>query len=125
MITRRWSHVVAVFAMALVFATAAACGESSDDGPPPAPDGVGGFAGVVTDAGGAPVADMRVAIVSGTAAFPEIAGVTNASGAYTIGGVPRGTFEVAVFDLQGRSVGDGSVAVTPGGTATLDFTVTP
>jgi hypothetical protein len=68
---------------------------------------------------------MRVGIVSGTAPFPEIAVVTDANGAYTIGGVPLGTFQVAVFDLQGQNVGQESVVVTGGVTATLNFTVSP
>ena len=125
MVARRWTRVVAAFAIALVLAGAAACGDSSDDGPPPATDAAGGFAGVITDASGAPIADMLVAIVSGTAAFPEIAAVTDSSGAYSLGGVPPGTFQVAVFDLQGQMAREESVVVTAGETATLDFTVSP
>jgi hypothetical protein len=78
---------------------------------------------VVAEVDGVPVSDMRVSIVSGTAPFPEIAAVTDADGAYSIGGVPSGTFEVAVFDLEGRMVGEESVVVKGGETAALDFTV--
>lgn len=123
-IIRGWRPVIAALAIPLVFASAA-CGDSSDGAPPAATDEVGGFAGVVTGGGGAPIADMRVGIVSGTAPFPEIAVVTDANGAYTIGGVPLGTFQVAVFDLQGQNVGQESVVVTGGVTATLNFTVSP
>ena len=125
MITRGWTPVIAAFAIALVFASTAACGDSSDDAPPAATDGVGGFAGLVTSAGGAPIADLRVGIVSGTAPFPEIAAVTDANGAYSIGGVPSGTFQVAVHDLQGQKVGEQSVVIAVGKTANLNFTISP
>jgi hypothetical protein len=58
MITCGWTPIIAAFAIALVFASAAAPGDSSDDGSPSATDGAGGFAGVVADAVGAPIADM-------------------------------------------------------------------
>lgn len=85
----------------------------------------GGIEGTVTDRDGKPVAGMRLSIVSGTTGFPEIAVETDGEGHYRIGGVPPGTFEVAVHDKQGNRVGLESVAVRSGETSTLNFTISP
>lgn len=77
----------------------------------------------MTDYDGKPVAGMRVGIVSGTTAFPEIAVETNEEGYYRIGGVPPGTFEVAVHDRQGNRIGLESVTVRSGKTSTLNFVI--
>ena len=111
-------------AVALITA-AVACGQSSDE---PAPSAVGGgapgsIAGIVTDLDGAPVAGMRVGIVSGTAAFPEIALETDGGGSYRINSVPPGTFEVGVHDRDGQRIGFESVVVKSGETASRDFSV--
>ena len=112
-------------AAAVALITAVACGQSSDE---PAPSAVGGgapgsIAGIVTDLEGAPVAGMRVSIVSGTAAFPEIAPETDGGGSYRINSVPPGTFEVGVHDRDGQRVGFESVVVKSGETASRDFSV--
>ena len=65
----------------------------------------GGIEGIVTDLEGRPVAGLRVGIVDGTAAFPEIAPETDEEGHYQIGGVAPGTFQVAVHDRDGQRVG--------------------
>ena len=85
--------------------------------------GPGGIEGTVSGLDGEPVAGMRVGIISGTAAFPEIGPETDEKGYYQIGGVPPGTFQVAVHDSDGQRVGLKSVDVTSGETATLDFSV--
>ncbi len=85
--------------------------------------GSGGIEGTVTCLDGEPVAGMRIAVVSGTASFPEIAPETDQEGHYRIGGVSPGTFEVAVHDRDGQRIGLASVTVTSGGAATLDFSV--
>ena len=66
---------------------------------------------------------MRVGIISGTVAFPEIGSVTDDEGHYQIGGIAPGTFEVAVHDRDGQRIGLQSVVVNSGATATLDFSI--
>ena len=83
----------------------------------------GGIEGTVTDTDRNPVAGMRVFIVSGTTGFPEIAPITSEAGYYAIGGVPSGTFEVAVHDQEGSRVSLESVVVRSGQTSTLNFTI--
>ncbi len=116
-----WMAVATVALFAAV-----ACGQSSDE---PAPSAVGGggpgggIAGIVTDLDGAPVAGMRVGIVSGTAAFPEIASETDQGGSYQINSVPPGTFQVGVHDRDGQRIGLESVVVKSGETASRNFSV--
>ena len=102
-----------------------ACSGGSDDAAPGlvGDSGVGSIDGTVTSLNGEPVVEVRVAIVSGTASFPEIAPETDEAGHYQIGGVSPGTFEVAVYDSNGQSIGQASATVTSGETATLDFSV--
>ena len=115
------SAVVAAVALLLVVACS---GGSADATPTRVSDnGVGAIEGTVTGLDGEPVAGMRIAIVSGTTSFPEIAPETDQEGHYQIGGVSPGTFEVAVHDRDGQRVGLGSVTVTSGETATLDFSI--
>lgn len=83
----------------------------------------GGIEGTVTDLDGKPVAGMRVAIVSGTTSFPEIAPETNEEGYYQIGNIPPGTFEVSVNDRDGNRVGFESVVASSGETSTLNFII--
>ncbi len=83
----------------------------------------GGIEGAVTGPDGEPIAGIRVAIVSGTAPFPEIAPETDEKGHYRLSGIAPGTYEVAVHDDQGQRVGFESVVVTAGKTVTLDFSV--
>jgi hypothetical protein len=66
---------------------------------------------------------MRVGIVSGTEPFPEIGPETDEDGHYQIGGVPPGTFQVAVHDRQGERIGLKSVVVRSGERATLNFSL--
>ena len=83
----------------------------------------GGIEGTVTDPEGNPLAGMRICIISGTTFFPEIAVETDEEGYYQIGSIPQGTFEVAVHDRQGNSIGLGSVTVRSGETSTLNFVI--
>ena len=83
----------------------------------------GGIVGIVTDEDGNPVVGMRVCIVSGTSAFPEIAVETNEEGYYLIGSVPPGMFEVAVHDRQGNRVALESVVVRDGEPSKLNFVI--
>ena len=109
----------------VALSAAVACGQGSDESTPSVVGGggPGGIAGVVTDLDGAPVAGMRVGIVSGTADFPEIAPETDERGSYQINSVPPGTFEVGVHDRDGRRIGLESVVVKSGETASRDFSV--
>ena len=91
--------------------------------PSPSAPRLGAIQGTVTDDSGEPVAGMRIAIVGGTASFPEIAAETDQEGRYQISAVSPGTFEVAVHDRDGQRIGLASVTVTSGETATLDFSV--
>jgi hypothetical protein len=83
----------------------------------------GGIEGVVTDTDGTAVAKMRVSIVSGTAAFPEVAAVTSDEGRYSLGSIPAGSFQVGVHDQDGERVPLRDVEVSAGETVTLDFVV--
>ena len=118
--------LVWMVAAAVALAAAVACGQGSDQPTPSAVSGGGpggGIAGIVTDLDGAPVAGMRVGIVSGTAAFPEIAPETDEGGSYQINSVPPGTFQVGVHDRDGQRIGLESVVVNSGETASRDFSV--
>ena len=109
----------------MLIVAAAACGQSSDEGTPAAGSGgkLGAITGFVTDIEGQPVAGMRVGIVSGTAAYPEIAPETDEGGSYRINSVPPGSFEVAVHDRDGHRIGLASVIVTSGEMASRNFSV--
>ena len=124
-ITRASAVATAVFLLLVL----ACSGDSDDTSLAPVGDSVlGGIDGTVTGGDGDPVAGMRIAIISGTAGFPEIAPETDQVGHYLIGGVSPGTCEVAVHDREGQRIALASVTVTSGETATLDFsvsTVTP
>ena len=121
----KWMTLASTVTVAVALLTAAACSRQSDEATPvPVSESrPGGIEGTVVDDQGRPVAGMRVGIISGTAAFPEVGPETDEKGYYQIGGVPPGTFQVAVHDRDGRRVGLGGVDVTSGETATLDFTV--
>lgn len=123
--TSKWIALsLAIAATVSVLSVVACFGGSNEATPAPVIGSApGGIAGTVTGLDGEPVAGVRVAIVSGTTTFPEIAPETDQQGRYQIGGVPPGTFEVAVHDREGQRVGQSSVTVTSGETATLDFSV--
>ena len=110
----------------VALAAAVACGQDSDEPTPRAVGGGGpggGIAGIVTDLDGAPVAGMRVFVISSAAAFPEIAPETNEEGRYQIGGIVPGKFEVGVRDKDGQRIGLESVIVNSGETASRNFSV--
>ena len=116
----------AALGLLLLVAVACAGAATSDPGSRPTPTSEsrpGGIEGTVVDAQGRPVAGMRVGIVSGTAAFPEIAPETDEQGYYQIGSVAAGTFQVSVHDRDGQRVRLESVVVKSGETATLKFSV--
>ncbi len=117
-------------ALTAIMIAAAACAGQGAAAPTPtatppsaSEDRSGGIEGTVSGPDGGPVAGMRVGIVGGTAAFPEIAPETDDDGHYRFGGIPAGTFQVAVHDRDGQRIGLESVDVTGGSTATLDFSV--
>jgi hypothetical protein len=117
-------------ALTAILIVAAACAGQGAAVPTPtatplstSEDRSGGIEGTVTGADGGPAAGMRVTIVGGTAAFPEIAPETDEEGQYRIGTVPPGTFQVAVHDRQGQRVGLESIVVQSGQTATLGFSI--
>ena len=105
--------------LALLFMVA--CG--SDETSSPSDLRSGTIQGTVTDESGEPVPGIRVLIVSGTAAFPEIAPATDEEGFYRIGSVPSGTFDVAFHDRVGDRIGLDSVTVKDGETSTLDLQI--
>ena len=121
----KWKATASAVVAAVALLLMVACSAGSDDATPtPAgQSGLGGIEGTVTGLDGEPVAGMRIAIVSGTTSFPEIAPETDQQGRYQIGGVSPGTFEVAVHNREGERVGLASVTVTSGERAILDFSV--
>ncbi len=113
-------------AVGVVVFLAVACGQQSEEASPiPTSDSTpsGIIQGRVTDSEGNSLAGMRVGIVSGTAAFPEIGSETNNEGEYALNSVPPGTFEVGVHDRQGTRVALESVVVRSAETSTLDFSI--
>jgi hypothetical protein len=50
--------------------------------------------GTVTNLQGTPIEDVAVAIVEGTASYPEIAAMTNEKGEFGLGGLENGTYTV-------------------------------
>ncbi len=124
MIHTRARLITCCMLAAAVFA-AAACGAQQGDPPPSqlADDTRGSIEGVVTHPDGAPVAGLRVGVISGPAAVYLIAPETDQNGRYRIDGVPPGMTEVAVVDGEWKRINTGSVNVGAGETARLDFTV--
>ena len=98
-----------------------ACGTNGT--PSPSGPRLGTIEGTVTDESGGPAPGVRVLIVSGTAAFPEIAPATDEEGFYRIGGVSPGTFDVAFHDPDRDRIGLDSVTVKGGETSTLDLQI--
>ena len=107
--------VGAVFYLMLLLVS---CGQGLDATPTAAN---GGLEGAVSDANGLPVSGMRIAIVEGTTAFPEIAPETNENGGYEFPSLQPGTFEVAVHDKEGNRTVQRSVEVRSGETSRMDF----
>ncbi len=105
--------------LAVIILVAVGCGTNGT--PSPSATRLGAIQGTVTDESGGPVPTVRVFIVGGTAAFPEIAPETDEKGIYQIGGVNPGTFEVAFHDRNGNRIGLDSVTVIGGETSTLDL----
>ena len=113
---------------AALLLASAACGGDDDPTAVPAPAAAtsvsGSITGRVTDAAGQSVEGARVAIVSGTAAFPEIAAITGPDGSYQLGSLSAGTYEVAAHNDDGDRIGQGSATVAASGAATLDIVST-
>ena len=116
--------IVLLAALACAGGGAAAPTPLADTTPTPAGDvESGGIEGTVSSPEGEPVSGTRVAIVSGTAPYPEIAPETDDDGHFRLSGIEPGTYEVAVFDSNGDTADSQSVVVKSGETATLDLTV--
>lgn len=77
--------------------------------------GTGTIAGTVADSAGVPIASVRVTIDNATRAT-----VTAANGAYTLTGMPAGSYTVRAR-LIGYREHEQTVTVTAGQTATVDF----
>ncbi len=77
----------------------------------------GTIAGRVTDAVQQPIAGASVSVSSGGGS-----GITDQAGAYSISGVPRGTYSVTAT-AGGYVAQTKTVAVTSGATTTLDFSL--
>jgi hypothetical protein len=72
--------------------------------------------GLVTDTQNRPLEGVVVVIVKGSAAYPEIAAVTNEKGAFSLGSLEKGTYTVqATYSGQNKqqdvTVGDRSASV--------------
>lgn len=105
----------------------AACSEDDDPTVVPAavaPGGSGSITGSVSDPAGQNVEGARVAIISGTAAFPEIAAITGPDGSYQLGSLSAGTYEVGVQNDDGDRIGQESATVAASGSATLNIVTT-
>ena len=117
--------VVAAAMLVSLISVAAACGEEPEPTDTPEPTATpaltGIIEGVVKDADGSPVRGMRLAIVSGTAPFPEIGPVTKEDGVYRFPAIPPGTFSIAVHNRKGNRVALQSVEVRSGEASKLDF----
>ena len=120
-----WMTLASTVAVALALLTVAGCSQRPDEATqtPVVVIKLGGIEGTVVDPLGAPAAGMRVGIINGTVAFPEIGPETDDEGYYLISSVSPGTFQVAVHDRDGQRVGLGSVDVNSGVIATLDFAI--
>ncbi len=101
-----------LIAMSTVLLAALACSgggaaaptPSADTTPTPAAEAKsGGIEGTVTGPEGEPVSGMRVAIVRGTASYPEIAPETDDEGHYNLSGITPGTYDVAAYDSDGET----------------------
>jgi hypothetical protein len=88
--------------------------------PPPPPPATGSIAGTVTAQGGGAIAGATVT-VDGT----SHSATTNASGAYTIGDVPAGTYSVTASASGYTAQTQAGVSVTDGETTTVDFQLAP
>lgn len=53
--------------------------------------------GVVTDRSGLPMPGVMVAIVEGTASYPDLAAMTNQQGQFSFGSLQKGEYTVKVF----------------------------
>lgn len=106
--SRRMSSMVAVviaaglFAALLCLFTAPALAQSTPN-TPAAPEAPGSIAGVVTDAGGTPLADIQVELYRSYpgASFPERTLTTDAAGAYRAGVLGTGAYRVLFWDPAG------------------------
>ncbi len=118
-VTRRNSHLPALFLALLL----AACGGASDATSPPPPVSTGGVQGQVTD-GGVGVAGATLTLAMAGQSARTVTSAAN--GGYAFAQVPVGTWSLTVVAPAGFRV-DGSgvstVSVTAGATATQDFTL--
>jgi hypothetical protein len=73
--------------------------------------------GTVADSSGRPVADARVAIVSGPVEVSDIAALTDEDGRFSIAVPVAGTYRVAAFSDEGR--GEETVNIQMGHTPTV------
>jgi hypothetical protein len=69
--------------------------------------------GVVTDAAGKPVAGARVYFTSGPGSFPDVAGLTDARGAFTLTASGAGNYQLECA-AEGYATANVSVAVASG-----------
>jgi hypothetical protein len=77
--------------------------------------------GIVRDESGAPVPGAIVYIVSGTGSWPDIAGLTNESGEFRLGGMEPGRYLLSVrHEKFGSTLQDVEIQATP---LRVDFTL--
>ncbi len=120
-----WIRLTITAAAVVASLGAVACGGGSDGATatPVSSERPGSIEGTVTGPDGEPIGGLRVFIIAGTAAFPEIAPETNDAGLYQIAGVAPGAFQVAVHDRQGERVGVGFIDVRSGKRSTLNISI--
>jgi hypothetical protein len=81
-------------------------------------------AGVVNDPSGRPVAGARVYFTSGPGGLPDIAGLTDARGAFTLTAPGAGNYELACA-ADGYATANVSVAVRTGQDARVTIALEP
>ena len=131
------TRLVRLAGLSAIFLLAVACAGSGAAAPTPSQtsaeatptaataddSGLSAIEGAVTGTDGKPVAGIRIAIVSGTAPFPEMAPSTDEKGYYRLSSLQPGTYEVAVRDDQGEEAGLESAVVKGGEITRLDFSI--
>ena len=100
----------------------ATTGSTAQSGPTHAPSS-GIVKGVVTDTSGAPVASAAVAVVAGTAPYPEMAAFTAADGSYRWILGP-GTYTLEAH-REGFATASGEFTLEAGQEVQLDLTLNP
>lgn len=85
---------------------------------------LGVIIGRVTDKAQAPIPDAKVAIIKGTASYPDIAALTDENGEYDLEYISTGTFTVAA-SKEGYATQTRTIKVRVDEEVRLDFVLSP